>query len=214
MKLRNSLSKGIILVLLAAVALSGCGDSSTASSAAPAQTKEAAAETKAETKAESKKVPETKAAEKETSSDSSYDKYQKISIGQSLDDIEGILGSDETVSSSSEAAGIKTEIYAWNIDLAAITVTLTDGKVSGKSQVGITAPDAVKIDTDKFNAIDTGMTYDDVVKAVGGPGTPESYVEIAGSVEEGYVWEGDSLGSSATIMFSDGKVSNKSQVGL
>ena len=204
----------VLIIIIAAVGSGGSSDSDQKS--ADSQTTE---ETKGEDTADAAEddADDVDSDSSDASSESSDDfaKYQQISIGQSLQDVEGILGASETVSSSTEVGGVKSEIYSWSIGLgASVTVSFTDGAVSAKGQVGLTAPDAVTIDTDKFNAINTGMTYDEVVAAVGGPGTEDSYTEILGSTSVSYIWSGDSLGSNATVTFTDGKVSNKAQFGL
>lgn len=71
---------------------------------------------------------------------------------------------------------------------------------------------------EKFNAIQTGMTYEEVVEIVGGEGEMSS---SAGS-DDGtianvaiYVWKGNGgITSNANVTFIEGKVSGKAQLGL
>lgn len=71
---------------------------------------------------------------------------------------------------------------------------------------------------DKFNAIQNGMTYEEVVEIVGGEGEMSS---SAGS-DDGtianvaiYVWKGNGgITSNANVTFIEGKVSGKAQLGL
>lgn len=207
----------VLMIIIIAVANSG-GNSNSDTKTADSQTSDTTVQTDTTAEADASTDVNAAATDAETDSEAAnedYVKYQQISMGQSLQDVEGILGTSETVSSSSEIAGTKSEIYSWSVGVASsVTVTFTNGAVSGKGQIGITAPDAVTIDRDKFNAINTGMTYDEVVAVVGGPGTEDSYTEFMGSTSTSYIWSGSSLGSSASVTFTDGKVSNKTQFGL
>ncbi len=206
----------VLIIIIAAANSGGSNSDKEAASNQPADTTEqsdASANGSADAGKDATTTDGADASTAESSDD--YAKYQQIAIGQSLQDVEAILGTSETVSSSSEVAGTKSEVYAWSVGLASsVTVTFTNGAVSGKGQIGLTAPDAVKINTDKFNAINTGMTYDEVVAAVGGPGSEDSYSEFMGTSMISYIWSGESLGSSASVTFTDGKVSNKTQFGL
>jgi hypothetical protein len=69
----------------------------------------------------------------------------------------------------------------------------------------------------EFNAIQNGMTYEQVVQIVGGPGQKLS--ESGSPGDEYYTvmysWDGEgSLGANANCMFQAGKMVNKSQFGL
>lgn len=80
---------------------------------------------------------------------------------------------------------------------------------SAKSEVqGITA--------EKFNAIESGMTYDEVVNIVGSDGELLSQADIGGDEykTEIYVWYGIVPGSNANVTFQGGKVAAKAQIGL
>mgnify|MGYP004662614665 FL=1 len=80
---------------------------------------------------------------------------------------------------------------------------------SAKSEVqGITA--------EKFNAIESGMTYDEVVNIVGSDGELLSQADIGDDEykTEIYVWYGIVPGSNANVTFQGGKVAAKAQFGL
>lgn len=69
----------------------------------------------------------------------------------------------------------------------------------------------------EFNAIQNGMSYEQVVQIVGGPG--EKMSESGSPGEEYYtvmyMWEGEgSLGANANSMFQGGALINKAQFGL
>jgi hypothetical protein len=66
----------------------------------------------------------------------------------------------------------------------------------------------------EYEQIQNGMTYEQVVEIVGGPGESISENEIAGIKTAIYSFKGDSFGSNATITVQNGKVFGKAQLGL
>lgn len=66
---------------------------------------------------------------------------------------------------------------------------------------------------DKYNQIQTGMTYDEVAALIGGPGEEMGSSEIAGHSTVIYTWSGFGL-SNATVTFGNGRVISKAQIGL
>lgn len=72
-----------------------------------------------------------------------------------------------------------------------------------------------KLTLEKFNKIETGMTYDQVVEIIGEEGTVLSESEIANIKTTMYSWYGEgSIGANANITFQNGKVTAKVQFGL
>lgn len=72
----------------------------------------------------------------------------------------------------------------------------------------------VRVTLEQYNQIKDGMTYDEVVAIFGGKETSSSESEIAGIKSQIMTWNGNGTFSVATIGFTDGKVSSKSQTGL
>lgn len=69
----------------------------------------------------------------------------------------------------------------------------------------------------EFEAIQNGMTYEEVVKIVGGEGELLSETGTKGDQFHTvmYKWDGEgSIGANANAMFQGGKMINKSQFGL
>lgn len=66
----------------------------------------------------------------------------------------------------------------------------------------------------EFNQIQSGMSYDEVKKIVGCEGTVNSDTEIMGSKMTIYSWYGKDGISNANVNISDGKLVNKTQIGL
>lgn len=72
-----------------------------------------------------------------------------------------------------------------------------------------------KLNLEKFNKIETGMTYAQVVEIIGEEGTVLSESEIANIKTTIYSWYGEgSIGANANITFQNGKVTAKAQFGL
>lgn len=72
-----------------------------------------------------------------------------------------------------------------------------------------------KLNLEKFNQIETGMTYEKVVEIIGEEGTVLSESEIANIKTIIYSWYGEgSIGANANITFQNGKVTSKAQFGL
>ena len=69
------------------------------------------------------------------------------------------------------------------------------------------------ISKEKYEQIKNGMTKAEVEKILGGPGEEMSSSSSGGYSFAMYQWKGESF-SAITVMFSNGKVSTKSQYGL
>lgn len=68
---------------------------------------------------------------------------------------------------------------------------------------------------DKFNTIQNGMTYEEVVEIVGGEGELSNTAGDGEYKIELYSWDGNgNVGSNANVTFTNGKVSGKAQLGL
>ena len=68
---------------------------------------------------------------------------------------------------------------------------------------------------EKFNKIEVGMTYEEVVEIVGCEGELTSEASVGDHHSAIYTWKGKgSVGANAVITFSNGEVSAKAQAGL
>lgn len=149
------------------------------------------------------------------------EKFNKIKNGMTYDEVKSIIGSEGTVSSESGEKGSEyhTAIYEWETDglFSAANFTFQGGKLINKSQMGVTESSDVTITLDEFNKINNGMTYEEVVKIIGGDGNLLSESGEKGTeyytVMYEYSGEGD-LGANANFTFQNDKLQNKSQFGL
>ena len=72
-----------------------------------------------------------------------------------------------------------------------------------------------RLNLEKFNKIETGMSYQEVVNIIGEEGTVLSESEIGNIKSTIYSWYGEgSIGANANVTFQNGKVVSKAQVGL
>lgn len=71
-----------------------------------------------------------------------------------------------------------------------------------------------KVTLEKFNQIQTGMTYDEVVSIIGEEGTLSTESSYGNANMKIYYWYSEDGITNATISFMNGKVEAKSQIGL
>lgn len=101
-----------------------------------------------------------------------------------------------------------------------ILLTVIDGGISYDAfdEESHVAYNAATISLAEFNEITTGMSYDEVVAIVGGPGEILSQADLGLGTQAAtvmYSWAGEgSVGANATVMFQGGEVISKAQAGL
>ncbi|NFV13050.1 DUF3862 domain-containing protein [Clostridium sporogenes] len=160
------------------------------------------ASTKNSTKTEDKKEDTRKIT---------YEKFSKVSMGSTYEEVKSILGKGKE-STSSEVGGIKTVIYTWNNgDGSNMNVTFQNDKSLGKAQAGLSREKA-DVNMEKYNKIETGMDYNKV-KEILGEGELMSISQIAGSNTSIYSWV-NSNGTNMNVTFQDGTSTAKAQFGL
>lgn len=100
-----------------------------------------------------------------------------------------------------------------------VTENATDAAEEGADDAkeGSEGKDTGKITKAEFEAIESGMTYDEVVEIIGGPGEvmSESGNEGEAAHTVMYSWDGvGQLGANANATFQGGELINKAQFGL
>ena len=90
--------------------------------------------------------------------------------------------------------------------------TLNNAVDTFNDSMSVDNESTTKITIDKFNQIQTGMTYEEVVAIIGEEGTVSSESSFGDSSMKIYSWSNGI--ANATISFTNGKVSAKSQFGL
>lgn len=66
----------------------------------------------------------------------------------------------------------------------------------------------------KFEQIQKGMTYEQVVAIVGSPGKVSSDIDLGGTSMRSYEWDGNGGISTANLSFQNGVLQSKMQMGL
>ncbi len=91
----------------------------------------------------------------------------------------------------------------------------SNSTVSSTTSSTTTEQNQDKLNLEKFNKIETGMSYQEVVNIIGEEGTVLSESEIGNIKSTIYSWYGEgSIGANANVTFQNGKVVSKAQVGL
>lgn len=141
----------------------------------------------------------------------SYEDFMNIKINSSYEDIKNIIGEGKEISSS-EISGIKTTIYEWDgKGISNITLTLQNGKLTSKTQLGL-KPMNANITLDKYNKINNGMSYEDVKEILGeGQLITESSLMNNTSYIYSYINED---GSNANFTFDSNGLNMKVQYNL
>lgn len=107
----------------------------------------------------------------------------------------------------------------WGTILLFVGIFIFAAAIAGNSDSVETAAKEITSDimtAEKFNRIESGMTYDEVVNIVGSDGELLSQADVGGDEykTEMYVWYGAVPGSNANVTFQGGKVVAKAQIGL
>lgn len=89
---------------------------------------------------------------------------------------------------------------------ASSDIVASDSTTDEKESAGLTE--------EKYNSIETGMTYDEVVDIIGEDGTNISESEVAGIKTVIYEWTSSESWGNANITFQNDKVVNKAQFGV
>ncbi len=140
-----------------------------------------------------------------------YEKFCKIEIGSTYEEVKSILG-EYKESKESEIDGIKVVIYTWyNDDNSNMDIIVKNNKVIGKAQTGLSMGKE-DVNLIKYTKITTGMDYSKV-KEILGDGKLMSISEINGSTKSIYLWANPN-GTNMNVTFQNGKVTSKNRLGL
>jgi len=136
------------------------------------------------------------------------------------------IASSAKICTSCGAKNKKPFFKKWWFWLIVVIFIIAVGSSSGNNSDTSTTPNEqteVKVEEknkptiskSEFDALQTGMTYEEAVAIIGGEGELSSQVEIAGYKTEIYMWKGEgSLGANANATFQNNSLSSKAQFGL
>jgi len=162
--------------------------------------------------------------DKKTASDSSksgdtanlsYDNFIKIELGSDYDAVKGIMGGEGNEKSSSKSGSYESKSYEWKGDkFARINVRFQNGKLVSKSQSSLTETNGTaNLTQDKFNKVNTGMSYNEVKGIFGSDGEMTRISKFGNSTQTSYTWKGPKYQKVFTS-YKDDKLTNKTQSGL
>lgn len=144
-----------------------------------------------------------------------FDKIQiSESDGTSKEEVEKMFGKKPSTSSSQTIQGLQADECVWTgtaLD-STVTVGFSNGHAISKGITGL--PGSKKITSSQYEAIQNGMSKDEVIQKLGKP-SGRTYSSIAGQSAEMLMYNGKgSLGSNMTITITNGAVSGKAQAGM
>ncbi len=147
--------------------------------------------------------------------DLSMDKFNKIELEMDYDKVKEIMGSEGDKTSETKNKSYESQSYEWKGDkFARIRTSFRDGKLVSKSQSGITESKGdAQLTQDKFNKINTGMSYSEVKDIIGSEGEMTSMSKFGSTTSTNYRWRGPNYENIFTS-FRDDKLNNKSQSNL
>lgn len=137
--------------------------------------------------------------------------------GTSYQKIKKDFNGAPTTNSSSETSGVSTEIGVWQYDEAKVTFTFVNDHVVGANLSGFRwKKPKNKITRSSYQKITSDLDLKDIMKNWGYP-DEISQILILGNYETKYTWfsgiDGP-IGSSASVTFTNNKITAKSQHGL
>jgi hypothetical protein len=142
--------------------------------------------------------------------------FRAIRPGMSLEEVNALVGFAGTQTSSTDMGGHRSAGYKWQRGAEFMIVTFMDDRALQTLQAGLdTQPASARTATlAKYNQVQEGMTLEEVSRIMGGPGNFTGFVDIMGTMSEGYSWKGASLGTLMTASFRDGRLTTRMQIGL
>ncbi len=180
---------------------------------------------KEETKTDASPAPTSTASSspQNSTSDSkaglTLEKFNQLQNGMKYEEVVKILGSDGVETSNYSSGSFKTTTYKWEGEnYARVTATFRNGELTTKMQSNLKgANDATgataDLSLDKYNKLQTGMSYKDAVGVIGSEGTQTSSSNIAKTTTVSYKWEGKKF-ERIFATFRDDKLTSKSQANL
>lgn len=117
---------------------------------------------------------------------------------------------------AAEDAGSAAEDTAAQTEAAADAI-IEEGRATNAAAEAAAAElteEASGVTLDKYNQLETGMSYAEVVGILGEEGTEMSRTDMMGIVTVMYMWDGKSFASNMNAMFQNDELVSKAQFGL
>jgi hypothetical protein len=144
-----------------------------------------------------------------------YQIFQMIGFDMSYDQVRAMIGAEGNLTSHSKSGDFEAKSYEWKGDkFARVSVRFLNGKLISKSQSSLTDNQGTAdLTQEKFNLIETGMSYAMIVGIIGSDGELTTTSQYDNSESVSYTWKGPNYERIYTS-FMNGKLSNKSQSNL
>ncbi|MSO62041.1 MAG: DUF3862 domain-containing protein [Acidobacteria bacterium] len=97
-----------------------------------------------------------------------------------------------------------------------VVITVADYKTDGAVGRAIDNPSSIGggVTLSQYSQLGDGMSYQDAVRVLGGPGTEISRSDLAGTVTVMYQWDGAGMVANMNAMFQNDRLVTKAQFGL
>lgn len=148
------------------------------------------------------------------------EQFEQLHNGMTLEEVLNIIGSEGEVISESGTKGERGHYITYEYsgdDYASVTLMFEDNVLISRSQFGLGFDSDIEVTVDQFNELQTGMTYEEVTKLLGGEGELVSEFGLEDdryySAMYAYPGKGDKY-AEVTLTFENGRLENKSQYGL
>jgi hypothetical protein len=168
-------------------------------------------------------APSATAASPQGSTDSksglTLEKFDRLQNGMKYEEVVRILGAEGVETSNISAGSMQTVTYKWEGEnYARITATFQNGELTTKMQSNLKGANdssgaAADLTLEKYNRLQTGMSYKDAVGVIGSEGAQTSSSTIAKTSTVSYKWEGKKF-ERIFATFRDDKLASKSQSNL
>ncbi|MGG2111893.1 hypothetical protein ABFY60_15445 [Lysinibacillus pakistanensis] len=141
------------------------------------------------------------------------EKFKQIKEGMTFEEVFNIVGSKGKVISETGTDGDSNHIVIYEFEtdgsFSTANMTFQGNKLINKTQIGMGSSD-VKVTIDQFKKLENGMTETQVFEILGGEG---DLISESGTLKM-YTYAGEKTLSSVAITIQDGKLMNKTQMGL
>ncbi|HEU0299627.1 MAG TPA: hypothetical protein VFR37_09240 [Longimicrobium sp.] len=142
--------------------------------------------------------------------------FRAIRPGMSYSDVVAIIGNPGRQAAAVAGGSVNSSTWLWEEGpLNSIGVTFVDNRAILTMQMGLRPETAQPpVTLAQFQRLQQGMTYEQAVEIMGGPGMYNGFTDVMGSVSESWIWRGRTPGSTASASFNGGRMTLSMQIGL
>ncbi|HEX2079073.1 MAG TPA: hypothetical protein VHG08_15220 [Longimicrobium sp.] len=142
--------------------------------------------------------------------------FRAIRPGMSYADVVAIIGKEGRQAAAVAGGSTSSSTFMWEEGpITSIGVTFMDNRAILTMQMGL-RPETQQppVTLAQFQRLQEGMTYEQAVEIMGGPGMYNGFTDIMGNVSESWIWRGRTPGSTASASFNRGRITLTMQMGL